>query len=53
MLLKLNFINDTAPHFGGLQKTPVLDRTDSVRNILSNKFSALFRFAGKDVVDIR
>jgi hypothetical protein len=26
---------------------------DSVRNILSNKLSALFRFAAKDVADIR
>ena len=51
--LKLDFVNDTAPHFGCIQKTPVFDRTDSVRNILSNKLSALFRFAGKDVADIR
>jgi hypothetical protein len=52
-LLKLDFVNDTAPHFGGIQETPVFDRTDSVRNMLSNKLSALFRFAGKDVADIR
>jgi hypothetical protein len=52
-VLKLDFVNDTAPHFGSLQKTPVFDRTDSVRNILSNKLCALFRFAGKDVADIR
>lgn len=51
--LKLDFVNDTAPHFGGVQKTSIFGRTDSVRNILSNKLSALFRFAGKDVADIR
>jgi predicted nucleotidyltransferase component of viral defense system len=51
--LKLDFVNDTAPHFGGVQKTPIFDRTDSIRNMLSNKLSALFRFAGKDVADIR
>jgi predicted nucleotidyltransferase component of viral defense system len=52
-LLKLDFVNDTVPHFGDIQKTALFDRTDSIRNILSNKLSALFRYAGKDVVDIR
>jgi hypothetical protein len=52
-LLKLDFVNDSVPHFGGIQRTALFDRTDSIRNILSNKLSALFRYAGKDVVDIR
>jgi predicted nucleotidyltransferase component of viral defense system len=51
--LKLDFVNDAVPHFGELQKTPLFDRTDSIRNILSNKLTALFRYAGKDVADIR
>jgi predicted nucleotidyltransferase component of viral defense system len=53
VLLKLDFVNDSVPHFGGIQRTALFDRTDSIRNILSNKLSALFRYAGKDVVDIR
>jgi hypothetical protein len=52
-LLKLDFVNDVAPHFGDFVKTEIYCRTDSIRNILSNKLSALFRFAGKDVADIR
>jgi predicted nucleotidyltransferase component of viral defense system len=52
-LLKLDFVNDSVPHFGGIQKAALFDRIDSIRNILSNKLSALFRYAGKDVVDIR
>lgn len=52
-VLKLDFVNDSVPHFGDLQKTPLFDRTDSIRNILSNKLTALFRYAGKDVADIR
>jgi hypothetical protein len=51
--LKLDFVNDLVPHFGAIQKTPLFDRTDSIRNILSNKLTALFRYAGKDVADIR
>jgi hypothetical protein len=46
-------VNDSVPHFGEIQKTPLFDRTDSIRNILSNKLTALFRYAGKDVADIR
>ena len=53
VLLKLDFVNDTVPQFGKTQKTTIFGRTDSVRNILSNKLSALFRFAGKDIADIR
>jgi predicted nucleotidyltransferase component of viral defense system len=52
-LLKLNFVNDLVPRFGDIQATPLYYRVDPIRNILSNKLGALFRFAGKDVADIR
>jgi len=52
-LLKLDFVNDVASHFGELVKTDLFVRTDSIRNMLSNKLTALFRFAAKDVADIR
>jgi predicted nucleotidyltransferase component of viral defense system len=52
-LLKLDFVNDVASHFGEIVKTDLFVRTDSIRNMLSNKLTALFRFAGKDVADIR
>jgi hypothetical protein len=51
--LKIDFVNDSAPHFGDFTKTDFFDRIDSVRNILSNKLGAVFRLAGKDVADIR
>jgi hypothetical protein len=51
--LKLDFVNDLVPHFGGIVKTDLFDRTDSIRNILSNKLSAVFRYAAKDIADIR
>ena len=53
VLLKLDFVNDLVPHFGGIQKTDLFCRTDSVRNILSNKLSAAYRYAPKDIADIR
>jgi len=52
-VLKLDFVNDLVPHFGGIVKTDIYYRTDSVRNILSNKLSAVFRYAAKDIADIR
>ena len=52
-VLKLDFVNDVEAHFGEIVKTDVFDRTDSVRNILSNKLTAVFRFDAKDVADIR
>ena len=53
VLLKLDFVNDLVPHFGDIQETALFCRTDSVRNILSNKLSAVYRYAPKDVADIR
>jgi predicted nucleotidyltransferase component of viral defense system len=51
--LKLDFVNDLVPHFGPIIKTGLFYRTDSIQNILSNKITALFRFAAKDVADLR
>jgi predicted nucleotidyltransferase component of viral defense system len=53
ILLQLDFVNDLVPHFGPLVETPLFYRTDSIQNILSNKITALFRFAAKDVADLR
>ena len=53
ILLKLDFVNDVAPHFGEFVESEIFIRTDSIRNMLSNKLTALYRFAGKDVADIR
>ncbi len=50
--LKIDFVNDVASHFGEFITDKRLGKIDSLRNILSNKFSALFRFEVKDVVDI-
>jgi predicted nucleotidyltransferase component of viral defense system len=53
ILLKLDFVNDMVPQYGGIAKTDLFFRTDSTRNILSNKLSAIFRYAAKDIADIR
>jgi predicted nucleotidyltransferase component of viral defense system len=52
-LLKLDFVNDLVPHYGEIEETNLFYRTDSIRNILSNKLSAIFRYAAKDIADIR
>jgi hypothetical protein len=46
------FVNDVPAHFGGFQETAIFPKTDSVRNMLSNKLSAIFRYESKDVADI-
>ena len=53
VLLKLDFVNDLVPLFGEINKTALFYRTDSIRNMLSNKLSAVFRYAAKDIADIR
>jgi len=53
VLLKLDFVNDKVPHYGEIIKTDLFYRTDPIMNILSNKLSAIFRYAAKDVADIR
>lgn len=50
--LKIEFINDIAMHYGDIVNVPVLGQVDSLRNILSNKLTALFRSEPKDVADI-
>ena len=51
--LKLDFVNDLVPLYGEIIKTTLFYRTDSIKNMLSNKLSAIFRYAAKDIVDIR
>ena len=53
LILKIDFVNDSVPHFGQIQETDLFYRTDSIRNIISNKLSAIFRYAAKDIADIR
>ena len=50
--LKIDFINDVPSRFGDLTKSPIFNRIDSWRNILSNKICALGRLEAKDVADI-
>jgi hypothetical protein len=52
-LLKIDFVNDVVPHYGGFTQTEIFPRVDNVFNILSNKLGAIFRFSGKDIADIR
>lgn len=52
-ILKLDFVDDVAFHYGGFLKNEIFDKIDNVDNILSNKLSALIsREQAKDVVDI-
>lgn len=50
--LKVDLVNDVAPHYGEFEKHDKLGLIDSWRNILSNKLTALFRFEPKDIADI-
>ena len=50
--LQVDLINDTAVHFGEITMHKELGKIDNVRNILSNKITALYRLEPKDVVDI-
>lgn len=50
--LKIDFVNDIPSHFGDITQTSIYYRTDSLRNILSNKYTALYRMSPKDVVDM-
>jgi hypothetical protein len=50
--LNIDLVNDVAPHYGEFLFDEALGKIDSLRNILSNKFSALYRFEPKDVADI-
>ena len=50
--LKLDFVNDVSFRSGTPEVTKLFERTDNLNNILSNKVTALGRYAPKDVVDI-
>lgn len=50
--LKLDFVNDVSFRSGTPGPTQLFKRTDNLYNILSNKITALGRYAPKDVVDI-
>jgi hypothetical protein len=50
--LKLDFINDVPFRSGMVTETNLFLRTDTILNILSNKLTALGRYAPRDVVDI-
>jgi Nucleotidyl transferase AbiEii toxin, Type IV TA system len=50
--LKIDFVNDTAIRFEDIVEDNLLGKVDSLRNILSNKISALYRMEIKDFVDI-
>ncbi|MFZ2322082.1 MAG: hypothetical protein WAV89_00140 [Ignavibacteriaceae bacterium] len=42
--MKLDFVNDIATKFEKIVVDKRLGKVDSIRNILSNKISALYRF---------
>jgi len=50
--LKVDLVNDVAMHYGKLIDDSKLGKVDSIRNILSNKLAALFRYEAKDIVDV-
>ncbi|MBY0435132.1 MAG: nucleotidyl transferase AbiEii/AbiGii toxin family protein [Cyclobacteriaceae bacterium] len=52
LALKIDFVNDVGFHAGEIINSSLYARTDSWRNILSNKITALPREEGKDAADI-
>ena len=51
--LKIDFVNDVAARFGEAVSWEAYPWVDGLRNILSNKITALYRLEAKDVVDLR
>lgn len=52
-ILKIDFVNDVQYRYGELEKKTIFSKVDNVKNILSNKLSALIsRDEAKDIVDI-
>lgn len=52
-ILKIDLVNDVQYRYGELEKKKIFSKVDNVKNILSNKLSALIsRNEAKDVVDI-
>jgi hypothetical protein len=52
ILLKIDYVNDVGYRVGEVVESSLFVRTDSWRNILSNKITALSREEGKDAADI-
>ena len=50
--LKIDFVNDVPFQFGNIISTELFSKTDNIRNILSNKISALSRDEAKDFADL-
>jgi predicted nucleotidyltransferase component of viral defense system len=51
--LKVDFVNEREiPHFGELEHFDHFSRVDNLRNMLSNKITAITRLEPKDVADI-
>lgn len=50
--LKIEFVNDVGFRYGNNVKFEIFNRVDNLRNILSNKLTALERNEPKDVADI-
>ncbi len=51
--LKVEFVNEKEiPHFGDFNKFEEFSRIDNLRNILSNKITAITRMEAKDIADI-
>lgn len=51
-MLRIDLVNDVAPRFGAVVSGSLYPRIDSLRNILSNKVTAMYRLESKDVVDL-
>jgi hypothetical protein len=51
-ILKIDFVNDSAPRYGTTVKGSIYPRIDPIRNILSNKVTAIYRLEAKDVADV-
>lgn len=51
--LKIDFVNEREiPHFGELKRFDRFSRVDNLRNMLSNKITAITRLEPKDIADI-
>ena len=51
--LKIDFVSEReVPHFGELKRFDRFSRVDNLRNMLSNKITAMTRLETKDIVDI-
>ena len=51
-MLRVDLVNDSAPRFGPVVSGSLFPRIDSLRNILSNKVTAMYRLESKDIADL-